>query len=73
MEGPLGGLPGTQSFSIRRIAGVGAIVMFPGLLAAAWFRSGRGRRSEGYEHLQPNLESVAEVSVQSETLADEVA
>mmetsp|Transcript_43760 Transcript_43760/g.84039 ORF Transcript_43760/g.84039 Transcript_43760/m.84039 type:complete len:657 (+) Transcript_43760:61-2031(+) len=72
-EGPSGGVPTTHSFSISRFAGVGAVVMFPGLFAAAWLRSGRVRRSEGYEHLQPNPESAAEVPVQSETLAVEVA
>lgn len=72
-EGPLGSMPATHSFSIGRFAGVGAMFMFPGLLAAVWLRSGRVRRSEAYEHLHPSPESAAEVPVQSETLAVEVA
>jgi len=74
-EGLFGNLRATHSFSIRSLAGVGAIAMLPGLLAAAyWFRRYRRvRRSEGYEHLQPTDESMAEAPVKSETLAVEAA
>lgn len=68
MEGKLGGMLDGQSFPIRTLAGAAAILFFPGLLVAAWLRSGRARTSGGlpgaYEHLQQNPVSEAEMSQQ---------
>eukprot|EP00419_Tripos_fusus_P001389 CAMPEP_0172670420 /NCGR_PEP_ID=MMETSP1074-20121228/10289_1 /TAXON_ID=2916 /ORGANISM="Ceratium fusus, Strain PA161109" /LENGTH=672 /DNA_ID=CAMNT_0013487333 /DNA_START=55 /DNA_END=2073 /DNA_ORIENTATION=- len=66
-KGLSGKMPATHSFSIHSLAGVGAVALLSGFLAAAfWFRrSNRVRSSEGYDYLKRSEETSPTSSMRS--------